>query len=147
VFTVTANVTALNGSVTNTVNLTLPPGLTDGNLSNNSASDTDNILAIASISISKTNNTSTLVAGSTTSYTITVANAGPSDASGSVLRDPAAQGLSCTGPVACAASGGASCGGPNVPLATLQNGFTIPSFPSGGQLVLTLSCGVTATGQ
>lgn len=147
IFTVTANVTALNGSVTNAVSLSLPAGVIDTNPANNSASDTDSVRALASISITKTNNTSTLVAGSTTNYTITVANAGPSDASGSVLRDPAAPGLSCTGPVSCTASGGASCGGPTVPLATLQSGFTIPAFPGGGQLVLTLSCGVTATGQ
>lgn len=147
VFTVTANVTALNGSVTNTVNLTLPAGLTDSNTGNNSASDSDSILGVAFISISKTNSTTTLVAGSSTSYSITVNNAGPSSADGSVLSDPAAAGLSCTGPVTCLASGGASCGGPSVPLATLQSGFTIPALPSGGQLVLTLSCGVTATGQ
>jgi uncharacterized repeat protein (TIGR01451 family) len=147
VFTVSASVTALNGSVTNSVGLTLPAGVTDSNLANNNASDTDNVLAVAAISISKTNGTNTLVAGSTTSYTITVANAGPSDASGSVLRDPPVSGLSCTGPVACTASGGASCGGPSVPLATLQSGFTIPAFPGGGQLVLSLTCGVTATGQ
>jgi large repetitive protein len=147
IFTVNASVTALNGSVTNAVSLTLPAGLTDGTLTNNSASDTDNVLGAAAISITKTNNTTTLVAGSTTSYTITVNNAGPSNASGAVLRDPPTPGLACTGPAVCTASGGASCGAPSVPLATLQSGFTIPSFPSGGQLVLTLNCGVTATGQ
>jgi uncharacterized repeat protein (TIGR01451 family) len=147
VFTVTANVTALNGTVTNTVNLTLPSGIVDTNPVNNSFSDVDAVRGLASISITKTNNTDTVAAGGTTSYTITVNNAGPSNASGAVLRDPAAAGLSCTGPVACSASGGASCGAPTVPLATLQSGFTIPSLPAGGQLVLTLSCGVTATGQ
>lgn len=147
VFTVTASVTALNGSVTNTVSLSLPSGIVDGTPTNNSASDTDNVRGLASISISKNNNTTTLVAGSTTSYIITVANAGPSDASGSVLRDPGAAGLSCTGPVACTDnSSGTLCGSPTIPLLTLQGGFTIPSFPSGGQLVLNLICGVTATG-
>lgn len=147
VFTVTANVTALNGSVTNAVNLTLPAGVTDTNTANNSSSDTDNVRGLAAITITKTNNTTTVVAGGSTTYTIVVANAGPSDASGAVLRDPAAPGLSCIGPVACAATGGASCGLPTIPLATLQSGFTIPSFPGGGQLQLTLTCNVTATGQ
>jgi uncharacterized repeat protein (TIGR01451 family) len=146
VFTVTASVTALNGTVTNTVNLTLPSGLTDNNTGNNSANDVDSILGQAYISISKTNGTNTLVAGSTMSYTITVANGGPSDASGSVLRDPVATGLSCTTAAICSASGGASCISP-IPMATLQNGYTIPSFPSGGQLVVTLVCGILATGQ
>ena len=147
VFTVTANITALNGSVTNAVSLSLPAGIVDTDLTNNSASDPDSVRGLASISITKTNSTSTLVAGSTTSYTVTVNNAGPSDASGAVLRDPAAPGLSCTGPVPCSASGGASCGGPTVSLATLQSGFAIPAFPSGGQVSFTLTCGVTATGQ
>jgi uncharacterized repeat protein (TIGR01451 family) len=147
VFTVTASVTALNGTVTNTVNLSLPAGVTDTNTTNNSASDPDRVQGLAAITINKTNNTATLVAGSTTSYTITVANAGPSDASGSVLRDPVAPGLSCTTAASCTASGGASCGAPSIPVLTLQSGFTIPSFPAGGQLVLSLTCSVTATGQ
>jgi uncharacterized repeat protein (TIGR01451 family) len=147
VFTVTANVTALNGTVTNTVNLSLPAGVTDTNTANNSASDADRVQGQAAITIAKTNNTTTLVAGNTTSYTITVVNNGPSDASGSVLRDPVTPGLSCTTAAVCTASGGASCGAPSIPIATLQSGFTIPSFPSGGQLILNLVCGVTATGQ
>jgi uncharacterized repeat protein (TIGR01451 family) len=140
-------VTALNGTVTNTVNLSLPAGVTDTNTTNNSASDTDRVQGQAAITIAKTNNTTTLVAGSTTSYTITVVNNGPSDASGSVLRDPVTPGLSCTTAAVCTPSGGASCGAPTIPIPTLQSGFTIPSFPSGGQLILNLVCSVTATGQ
>ncbi len=148
VLTVTANVTALNGSVTNAVSLSLPSGIVDGTPTNNSASDTDRVQGLAAITITKNNGTNTLVAGSTTSYTITVANAGPSDASGSVLRDPPVQGLSCTTAATCTASGGASCGAPSIPIATLQiSGLTIPSFPATGQLVLNLVCSVTATGQ
>lgn len=147
VFTVTANVTALNGTVTNTVNLTLPAGVTDTNTANNNANDVDRVQGLAAIIITKTNGTNTLIAGSTTNYTITVANNGPSDASNSVLRDPTTPGLRCTTAAVCTASAGASCGAPSIPIATLQSGFTIPSFPSGGQLVLSLICSVTATGQ
>ncbi|NJS37419.1 MAG: DUF11 domain-containing protein, partial [Brachymonas sp.] len=146
-FTVTANVTALNGTVTNTVNLSLPAGVTDNTPANNGDFDADRVQGLAAITINKTNNTNTLVAGSTTSYTITVANAGPSDASGAVLRDPVAPGLSCSTAAVCTASGGASCGAPSIPIATLTSGFTLPSFPAGGRLVLNVVCSVTATGQ
>jgi uncharacterized repeat protein (TIGR01451 family) len=46
----------------------------------------------AGLSISKTNGTDTLVAGTTTSYTITVANTGPSSANGAIVTDPSAPG-------------------------------------------------------
>ena len=145
-FTITASISALNGSVTNTVSLQLPGGMTDTNLGNNSAADTDAVRGVVNISISKTNGTNTLVAGGTTAYTVTVANSGPSDASNSVLRDPVAPGLSCTAAATCTASGGASCAA-TIPAATLQSGYTIPALPSGGQINVVLTCGVTATGQ
>lgn len=145
-FTVTASISALNGTVTNTVSLQLPSGMRDTNLGNNSAADADAVRGDANISISNTNGTNTLVASGTTAYTVTVANSGPSDASNSVLRDPVATGLSCTTAVTCAASGGASCAA-TIPAATLQSGYTIPALPSGGQIKVVLTCSVTATGQ
>ncbi|MDB5963964.1 MAG: hypothetical protein JWQ72_464, partial [Polaromonas sp.] len=146
VFTVTATVTALNGTVTNTVSLQLPAGMTDSNLANNSATDIDAVKGSANITISKSNGVGTVTAGGTTGYTLTVANLGPSDASGAVLSDPVATGLSCTTAATCTASGGASCAA-SVPIATLQSGYTIPVLPSGGQVTLVLNCAVTATGQ
>ena len=145
-FTITASVTALNGTVTNTVNLQLPVTLTDNNLANNSASDADAVKGAANISVAKTNGTNTLVAGGTTAYTVTVANAGPSNASGAVVSDPVAAGLSCTTAATCTASGGASCAA-SIPIGTLQSGYTIPGLPAGGQINIVLICSVTATGQ
>jgi uncharacterized repeat protein (TIGR01451 family) len=145
VFTIAASVTALNGTVTNTVNLQLPAGMTDNDLTNNSRSDADGIQGLANISVTKNNGTATLIAGSTTAYTITVLNSGPSDASGAVLRDPQAQGLSCTAAATCTAAGGASCAA-SIPMATLQPGYTIPGLPAGGQISVVVTCGVTATG-
>ena len=155
-FTIVATVQALNGSVTNAVSLTIPPDVIDSNTTNNTASDTDNVLGVANLAITKSNNTNTLVAGSTTNYTITVSNFGPSPADGALLRDAPSAGLSCTGPVACTSNNGnlAVCpggtvGSPNtaVPLATLIGGASLPVFRQGGVLSLVLSCGVTATGQ
>ena len=145
VFTITASVTALNGTVTNTVSLQLPPGMTDNNLSNNTAPDVDGIRGLANISVEKTNGVNTLVAGATTAYTVTVANGGPSDAGGAVLSDPVVPGLSCVTAATCTASGGASCAA-SIPIATLQSGYTIPALPSGGQITVVTVCGVTATG-
>lgn len=146
IFTITASVTALNGTVTNTVNLQLPVTLTDNDLTNNSASDVDAVKGAANISVSKTNGTNTLVAGGTTAYTVTVANAGPSNASGAVVSDQFTQGLSCTTAATCTASGGASCAA-SIPIGTLQSGYTIPGLPAGGQISIVVTCGVTATGQ
>ncbi len=154
-FTIVATVQALNGSFTNAVSLTIPPDVIDSDTNNNSVSDTDNVLGVANLQITKTNNTNTLVAGSTTSYTLTVSNFGPSPADNAVLRDTPSAGLQCTGPVACSSNDGnlAVCtggtvGAPNasIPLATLISGAMLPRLRQGGVLTLVLSCGVTATG-
>ncbi len=108
------------------------------NLNQGSKSNADSLHALAAISITKTSHTTSLVAGSTTNYTITVANAGSSHASGTALGDTVSSGLSCTGI-------GVQCGGPNIALANLVTGFAIANFPSGIQLTLSLVCSVTAT--
>lgn len=99
------------------------------------------------LSITKTNNVSTLTAGSTTQYAITVGNAGPSDAAGAVLTDPAVAGLSCY-EVFCEPGPGtaiATCPGAlDVP--SLQSGVAIPAFPADSSLVFRLNCSVIATG-
>jgi uncharacterized repeat protein (TIGR01451 family) len=153
-FTVLATVQALNGTVTNSVSLSLPPDVIDSNTGNNSANDVNSVQAIANLSISKTNNTSTLVAGNTTSYTLTVSHFGPSPADNSVLRDTPSAGLSCSAAACTSNDGnlavcpGGTVGAPNtsVPLATLISGATLPRFRQGGVLNLVLTCGVTATG-
>jgi uncharacterized repeat protein (TIGR01451 family) len=153
-FTVLATVQALNGTVTNSVSLSLPPDVIDSNTGNNSANDVNSVQAIANLSISKTNNTSTLVAGNTTSYTLTVSHFGPSPADNAVLRDTPSAGLSCSAAACTSNDGnlavcpGGTVGAPNtsVPLATLIGGATLPRFRQGGVLSLVLTCGVTATG-
>ena len=99
----------------------------------------------ANLAISKSNGVNTLVAGSTTTYTLSVTNVGPSDGDGTVLKDPLVTGLNCT-QVTCTASGGASC--PAVSIASLQGaGISLPVLPSSSSLTFSLVCGVTATGQ
>ena len=62
---------------------------TDPNTTNNTATDTNTVSRSADLSVTKTDGVTSVVAGATTPYTftITVANAGPSDASGVVLTD------------------------------------------------------------
>ena len=102
----------------------------------------------ANLAISKTNGVSTLAAGSTTTYTITVSNGGPSDADGAVLKDPIATGLSCTQTSCMGASGGASCPLPGaVTIASLQGaGITLPAVPASSTVTFSVVCGVIATG-
>ncbi len=144
--TVTANVTALNGTVTNTVLIVLPAGMTDNNTANNTASDVDAVIGAAYLSVSKSNGVNSVTAGSNTTYTIVVTNSGPSGANGAVVMDPVTTGLSCTTAVTCSGTGGALCGAATIPAATLQGGFSIPTLPSGGVITLVQTCGVAATG-
>ena len=98
----------------------------------------------ANLSITKGNGVSTLVAGATTTYTITASNGGPSAADGALVRDPAVTGLSCT-QLSCSALGGAVC--PAADINLLQGtGLSILTFPANSSVTLSLICGVTATG-
>lgn len=83
--------------------------------------------------------------GQAVTYTLTARNNGPDAANGSVIRDPLAAGLNCSS-VSCQASGNAQC--PTTPtVGQLQGtGVVIPTFPANSQVVLSLTCAVTATG-
>jgi uncharacterized repeat protein (TIGR01451 family) len=126
------------------LNTSGPVNSTNAGSSVNGATATvQNILA-ANITLTKDNGASTVVAGASVNYTITVANLGPANASGTVVRDAPSAGLSCT-TLSCSATGGASCPVLNLPL-FLGTGLTLSALPGGGQVVFTLGCTVTATG-
>ena len=110
--------------------------------------NTLNACTQANLSVTKTNGASTQVTGNTTSYTVTVNNNGPSDASGAFIRDPAATGLSCTS-ITCSANGGAACpSGGDLSIVTLQGspGVVIPTLPRNSSLTFNIGCQVTASG-
>ena len=119
---------------------------------NNVANTGDDILIQrrANITITKTNGVTSLVAGSTTSYTVTVANLGPADASNVLLKDPAVAGLNCTS-VSCSVGGGSAVCPGSVTIGALQSppgtGITLTSLPVNSSLSFLVTCGVTATGQ
>ncbi len=108
-FTVTGTVSATaTGSLVNTATITAPGGVTDPTPGNNSATDTDTLSPQADLTISKTDGVTSVVPGTSLTYTIVAGNAGPSTAANATVTDtfPA----SLTGATwTCVASGGASC--------------------------------------
>ncbi|WP_299029038.1 sortase, partial [uncultured Thermanaerothrix sp.] len=74
-------------NLVNTANIAPPDGVTDTNLGNNTASDTDTQNSQAAISVTKDDDVTEYVPGGTLTYTITVTNSGPSDALGVSVMD------------------------------------------------------------
>lgn len=135
--TVTTTITSLSGS---TRTATLTP-----------SSHVDTLCTFtntrsANINITKSNGTTSVAAGATTTYSIVVTNAGPSNANGSVLSDPVASSLNCIS-VSCSVTGGSAVCPAGLSLSSLQGtGVTISVFPPSSSLTFALTCGVTATG-
>ncbi|MCB1610067.1 MAG: DUF11 domain-containing protein, partial [Xanthomonadales bacterium] len=93
------------GNLANTATVSGPDP--DPNMANNSATDTDTYFPMANVAISKDDGVTSLVPGTSTTYTIIASNAGPSDSSGSLIDIfPAA----CTSVSwTCASAGGSVC--------------------------------------
>ena len=125
--------------------------------SGSSTAEDVTVAATTTLSVAKTNAVTTLTAGSTTSYTLTFSNNGGYAANNAVIKDTQSAGLSCTSVTCASTSGGASCPTGLVlatptPVASVPNlfnaiGIAIPTFPAVSAVVLTVTCGVTATGQ
>jgi uncharacterized repeat protein (TIGR01451 family) len=97
------------GSLVNTATVSLPAGAFDPDLANNTATDTDTIVAPqADLSITKTDGVTSVAPGQSTIYTITASNAGPTAVTGATVADtfPAAL-TGCTW--TCSGTGG-TCG-------------------------------------
>ncbi len=141
---VAANVTALSGSVANTAAITPPSGTVDPTPGNDSATDTDSVTPVADLAITKTNGATSVDAGGTTTYTVTVTNNGPSSATGATLSDPAVAGLTKTA-VACSGTPGQCTAGTTPTIAQLQGGYALPALASGQTYQITVTASVTAT--
>ncbi len=74
------------GNLTNTAGITAPTGV-DPNLANNTATDTDTLDPTADVRITKTDGLTVAAPGAPVTYTITVANTGPSSAPGVTVTD------------------------------------------------------------
>ena len=147
--TVTTKVSAALAVATTTTNtFTLAPlaSTSDTNPANNTASVLTTVGPSANITIGKTNGTTTVASGSTTSYTLTIANLGPADASGSIVKDPAVAGLNCT-TVTCTSTAPNMC--PASPTISALQGAGLqisPTFAASTTASFVVTCGVTATG-
>ena len=88
-YTVVANINAsATGSMSNTAAVAVPSGVVDSNLANNSSTDTDTLTPQVDLSITKTDGVTSVVAGTSTTYTIVVHNNGPSNVTGASVTDP-----------------------------------------------------------
>jgi uncharacterized repeat protein (TIGR01451 family) len=75
-------------SVTNTASVATDPNNNDPTSSNNSSSDTDSVVAQSDLAVTKSDGVSSVIAGTSTTYAITVTNNGPTDEpAGIVLTD------------------------------------------------------------
>src|SRR5207249_8199731 len=90
-YTVTGTVSpAAVGAITNTAAVAAPPGVADTNATNNVTTDTDLIappIALADLSITKTDGVTTVAPGGTVIYTIVVSNVGTTTVTGATVAD------------------------------------------------------------
>jgi uncharacterized repeat protein (TIGR01451 family) len=104
--------------------------------------------AATSLSVSKSNSpTTALLAGSSTTYTVTYTNNGPGIANNALISDTPSPGLSACTVLSCTPTGGASCPALTLLDANLFTGGTpLLAFPANSSVSLQVRCGVTATG-
>ncbi|MBB6500684.1 Ig-like domain-containing protein [Pedobacter cryoconitis] len=70
--------TVATGTLTNTATVTAPTGITDPDLTNNTATNTINTTRVMDLGVSKTASPNPAVTGQALTYTITLTNSGPS---------------------------------------------------------------------
>jgi uncharacterized repeat protein (TIGR01451 family) len=129
------------GTLSNTATVAAPGGVTDPTPANNSATDSDTLAVSADLSVTKTDGTTTVTAGGSTTYTITASNAGPSTATAATVADTFPASLTCTW--TCAGLAGGTC-----TAAGAGNINDSATLPSGGSVTYTASCTISgaATG-
>ena len=87
-FTVTATIdAAFTGTLSNTATVAMPGVGVDPTPANNTSTDTTDIVAVADLSVSKSDGVLSQVPGTAVSYTVVVSNAGPSDVVGAAVVD------------------------------------------------------------
>src|SRR5439155_636194 len=97
-YTATGTVSpSATGTLSDTVTVTAPAGVTDPNLTNNSATDTDTIQTptptptptppLSDLRVTINDGKTSVRAGTSNTYTIGVTNAGPSDVTGAIVTD------------------------------------------------------------
>ena len=111
-YTVSATIaSSATGTLANTATVFAPAGVTDPTPADNSATDTDTLEAQCDLAVTNTDGVTTAVPGGSVTYTVTVSNAGPSNATGVSLTNflpSAISGATWTGTGTGGASGAAS---------------------------------------
>jgi uncharacterized repeat protein (TIGR01451 family) len=99
------------GTLTNTVTASMTPGHVDGNPSNDVASDTDTVTPAADLAVTKAGSAVPVQPGSNFTYSITVTNNGPVDASGVTVTDVLPPAVTFASSTSCTEAGGTvTCG-------------------------------------
>ena len=129
--TITYTATALipssgTGTLSNTATVTGPVGLNDPNLANNSATDTSTISYQADFNITVTD--AGAIAGAKVTYTVVVANPGPSDATGVRVIDTCPAIL--TGVTFTASQNGGASGFTKIGTGNINDTVTMPAGSS-----------------
>ncbi len=143
--TVAVSAASCPGPQINSATMTTP-AIGDALPSNNVGTVSTPIDCNVNLSVTKTNGTTTVTSGSTTSYTVTFTNSGPAAANGALVRDIPSSGLSCT-VLSCTDAGTNACAGIGPLSGLLGSGLTLASFASGATAAFQVRCDVTATGQ
>ena len=125
------------GTLSNTATVAAPGGVTDPTPGNNSATDSDTLTPQANLGITKTDGVTTATPGGSVTYTITAANAGPSNAAGATVADTFPAPLTCAW--TCVGAGGGTCTASGA-----GNLNDTVNLPSGGSATYTASCSVSA---
>lgn len=81
------------GTLANTVTVSPPLGANDGNPANDTATDVDTLTPAVDVQLTKVDDADPVPLGGLVTYTLTVANAGPSGATGVTLSDPLPPGM------------------------------------------------------
>ena len=105
-----------------------------------SASDSDVRQASADVGVLKTG-PATVKPGDAITYTLLITNAGPSPADGATFMDNVPAAIAGVAASCGSAAGGASCGAVNVSGNSVSG--TVPVFPAGGSVVITITGTVT----
>ena len=139
-YTITVTVDAsASGTLTNTA--TVVANETDPNSGNNMVMEDTTVQSNVDLSIAKTDGLATVVAGTQLTYTITAANAGPSDAIGAMIADTIPIELVSLNLVSCMPTGvGAACDPGLTPGPLGSNNFNATvDLPVGGSLAYQIS--------
>jgi uncharacterized repeat protein (TIGR01451 family) len=134
----------VTSAVANSYTNTIPANALQTSVGNNGSAATAGLVVIASadLAIVKSNGVTSVTAGTPTTYTITVTNNGPSPATGAILTDLAATGLTKTA-VACSATPGQCVTPPSI--AQLEGGtFALPLLTVGATYQITVTAMVDA---